>query len=93
MYAAFDTQFLPEGKESEARGEIEEALDTALRSTANGRLLGGAHGTRYAYVDLLLFNGAESVGIVEQVLRERNVPAGSRLEYFAKEKREQGLTL
>jgi hypothetical protein len=93
VYAAFDVQFLPQGKQSEARGEIEEALDAALREAASGRLIGGAHGLQCAYVDLLLFDAGKSLAIAEQVLRARGLPAGTRLEYFAKEKRVQRVVL
>ena len=69
-----------------ARGEMEEVLDEALKTSVSGRLLGGAWGTTNAYIDLLLFDGPASLEIVQQVLREKSVPAGSTINYFAKEK-------
>jgi hypothetical protein len=87
VFVTFDAQILPAGNESHARGEIEDALDKALRMSASGRLLGGAWGSENAYVDLLLFDGPASIEIVTGVLLERRLPAGSSINYFAKEKR------
>src|SRR6185295_1355371 len=93
VYVAFDVRFLPDGRQSEARGEIEEALDQALRSTRSGRLVGGAHGLTWAYVDLLLYDGGTSIEVVKEMLKQRGLPSGTRLEYFAKEKRNQRIKL
>jgi hypothetical protein len=87
VFVTFNAQILPAGNESHARGEMEEALDQALRMSASGRLLGGAWGSQNAYIDLLLFDGPASVEIVIGVLRKLRLPAGSSLDYFAREKR------
>jgi hypothetical protein len=87
IYVAFDKSFLPRGQEVHARGAIEDALDQALRGASSGRLLGGGFGQASAYIDLLIFDGAASLDIVRKVLREKQVPAGSTIEYFAHERR------
>src|SRR5580698_8867422 len=87
VFVAFDARILTAGDEAAARGKIETALDEALKAASCGRLLGGAWGNANAYVDLLLFDGATSIEIVRQVLGEQNLPAGSSINYFAKEKR------
>jgi hypothetical protein len=87
VFVAFDVRILPKGNETGVRGKIEDALDAALKASASGRLLGGAWGKSNAYVDLLLFDGTRSIEIVLDVLREQNVPAGSSVNYFAKQKR------
>jgi hypothetical protein len=87
VFVAFDATILPDGQQVTARGEIEDALDSALVSATSGRLIGGAFGTRNAYIDLLLFDGRSSIGIVMNVLRERCLPPGTTINYFAKEKR------
>ena len=87
VFVSFDVKILPEGKQSHARGEIEVALDEALKSDFSGRILGGAHGTKNAYIDLLLFDGKSSLGIVQRVLKEKSLPAGTEIHFFAKEKR------
>jgi len=39
-----------------------------------------------AYIDLLLFDGRNSLEIVQEVLREKGMPEGSSVGYFSKEK-------
>jgi hypothetical protein len=90
---AFPASFLPEGKQSEARGAIEDALASALTEAQSGRLLGGAFGRQNAYLDLLLFDGQRSLDLVTQVLREENLPSGTAIHFFAKEKRGQRVVL
>lgn len=87
VFVGFDAKILPKGNESAARGEIEDALDQTLRTAGSGRLLGGAWGRENAYIDLLLFDGANSIEIVKTVLHEKALPPGSSINYFAKEKR------
>jgi hypothetical protein len=87
IFVAFDAKVLPVGNEAGARGEIEDALDQALRASGSGRLLGGAWGRENAYIDLLLFDGLRSLEVVERLMRESALPAGSSINFFAKEKR------
>jgi hypothetical protein len=86
VFVAFDSAFLPQGRQSAARGEIEGQLDTALRSAHSGRLIGGAFGVSRSYIDLLVFDGNESLKIVEGVLRDRGLPAGTAIHFFASDK-------
>jgi hypothetical protein len=44
VFVAFDSRILPAGKEANARGEIEDTLDKALKASDGGRLLGGCLG-------------------------------------------------
>lgn len=87
VYISFDIGVLPKGDEANARGEIENALTAALEPDASGWVLGGAMGRGNAYIDLLLFDGANSVKLVFDTLRKRKLPAGTSLNYFAHEKR------
>ena len=93
VFVTFDRQTLPTDAAVPARGEIEDALDQSLRASATGRLIGGAMGTQNAYIDLLLFDGPASLEIVQQVLRDKSLPAGSAIHYFAKEKRGHRIVL
>jgi len=86
VFISFDAKFLPDGKQSEARGIIEDALAEALKSDSNGRLLGGAFGTQNAYIDLLVFDDSNSLETVLRVLKDQNLPLGTSINYFAKEK-------
>lgn len=87
VFVAFDMRILPKGQQVAVRGGIEDALDDNLRRNHSGRLLGGAFGVENAYIDLLLFDGEQSVEIVRRVLQEQNLPTGTAIHYFAKEKR------
>jgi hypothetical protein len=87
VFVAFDNRILPPGGEVDARAKIEDALDNGLKESKSGRLLGGALGTSNAYIDLLLFDGAASIEIVRRVLRDQGLPAGTSINFFAKEKR------
>jgi hypothetical protein len=93
VFLAFDARILPGGREATCRGEIEDALDQGLKSSASGRLLGGAWGRENAYIDLLLLDGSASVEIVIKVMRDKALPEGSSINYFAKEKRGHRIVL
>ncbi len=93
VYVTIASEFFPKGAEVAKRGEVEDALDAALRVTRGGRCIGGAFAPGLGYVDLLLLDGARSVDTVRKTLKELNVPAGTIIEYFALEKRAQRIAL
>lgn len=93
VYVAFAARILPSGRQTEARGEIEDQLNSQLKASSGGRSLGGAWGSENAYIDLLLFDGRASLEIVQRVLRERALPSGTSINYFAKEKRGHRIVL
>jgi hypothetical protein len=93
VFVSFDSGILTAGKETEIRGRFEDALNDALEPAAAGHSLGGAIGRHQAYIDLVLFDGARSLAIVQQVLHEQQLPAGSAIHFFAKEKRGQEVVL
>lgn len=86
-YVQFEIGFLPKGSEAEGRGRIEDALAAALQPVWSGRVLGGAMGRRFAYIDMLLFDGDESRELVLETLRRQHLPKGTSVNYFAHEKR------
>jgi hypothetical protein len=93
VFVMFAAEILPAGQQTEARGVIEDALESALAEAQSGRLLGGALGRQNAYIDLLLLDGTRSVELVTKVLREHNLPAGTEIHYFAQEKSGQRVVL
>jgi hypothetical protein len=93
VFVAIDAGFLPDGQESDVRGAIEDALDAALKTSASGRLVGGAHGIKQAYIDLLLFDGRASLELVTKTLREQGLPGGTTIHFFARESRGQRVIL
>ena len=82
-YVAMDSSVFPDGGQSEARGEIEDALSDALENEWSGRTLGGAFGTRESYIDLLLLDGTNSQQIVQETLNQLQLNGRSRIETFA----------
>lgn len=93
VYVAFDAGILPRGQETAVRGKVEDALVAALSAKASGQHIGGGLGSSFAYIDLLLFDGSESLGIVKRVLQESNLPKGTLIDFFGKEKRGQRIVL
>jgi len=93
VYVTFHPSILPKGREVEERGKIEDALLEALQSADSGLHIGSAFGTENVYIDLLLFDGEESLAIVQEVLREMKLPKGTSIHFFAKEKRGRRVVL
>jgi hypothetical protein len=87
VYVTFDASILPEGKEVDARGKIEDALSAQLEQSKRGQLVGRALGDKQAYIDLLLFDGANSIALVIETLQRMGLPSGTSINYFAHEKR------
>ncbi|RYD49355.1 MAG: hypothetical protein EOP85_01765 [Verrucomicrobiaceae bacterium] len=86
LFIAIPKAFFPKGQEVAKRGEVEDAIDAALKSKASGRCVGGGFGTERGYVDLLIFDGRRSLTIIIETLSSHNLPEGTSIEYFAKEK-------
>src|SRR5262249_18518077 len=66
VYVAMARQWFPEGQELETRDIIENALEKAIRSEHSGCVLGRAFGMQFVYLDLMLFDGENSLRIVER---------------------------
>jgi hypothetical protein len=81
-FVAFDSALLPDGRQSEVRGDMEDALNDALESQWSGRALGGAFGLRESYIDLLLLDGPNSRQIVQETLHRLDMQGRSRIESF-----------
>jgi len=82
FYLTIPTSWLPSGNEAGARGKIEDAIDAALRAEKSGRVLGGATGTKNAYIDLLLLDGTRSRELVMRVVKEQSLPKETALLPF-----------
>ncbi|MEK6234857.1 MAG: hypothetical protein N2C14_09105 [Planctomycetales bacterium] len=81
-YLAVNGAVFPEDKQSDVRGEIEDALTAALENERGGRVLGGAFGARESYIDLLLFDGDASRQTIQRTLTARQLDGLSRIETF-----------
>lgn len=83
-FLSLDTSIFPDGEQVAARADIEEALEEEFAQNQSGRVLGGAIGHNYAYIDLLFFDGERSADQTMKVLRKLDLPLGTALQYFAK---------
>lgn len=79
---AFPADRFPTGRQVEVRGEIEDAITAAFEKEASGKVLGGAGGLEYYYIDLVFYDGIRSRKILEQVLIEQGFGAVARLHSF-----------
>jgi hypothetical protein len=93
IYVSIDRAFFPKGEEVAKRGEIEEAIDAGFKSKNAGRLLGGGLGSERGYIDLLIYDGARSLENLRTTLKQFGVPAGTMIEFFAREKRARRIAL
>jgi hypothetical protein len=83
LYLDIDPQIFPAGSEVETRGQIEDALDEALRSQLSGRIFGGAFGLSAAYIDLVIFDGKQSLQLVEETMDQLNLAERYNICQFA----------
>lgn len=84
VYISLDlaTANFPSGEEADARGALEDQLQEALESQASGTVLGGAHGTGHAYIDILLFDGEDGRRIIKETLAGAGLRGGWTVETF-----------
>ncbi|HUS37683.1 MAG TPA: hypothetical protein VM680_20205 [Verrucomicrobiae bacterium] len=93
VFVAINSNRFPSGQQVMARGEIEDALDLALNTHSTGRLIGGAFGTKNAYIDLLMFDGDNTIELIRKTFADLPITRGATLHYFAHEKRGYKLPL
>ncbi|QDT58719.1 hypothetical protein SV7mr_12170 [Stieleria bergensis] len=82
-YVQIDSEAFPADQQPEARYNLEEQIQEALDDANCGRILGGATGTEFNYIDLLLFDGEASRSVVESVLTGVNLSGRYRWSQFA----------
>lgn len=82
VYLRFPSSLLPSGRQVDARGDIEDVIEEALTADQSGLSLGGAIGTRDAYLDFLIFDGERSLDVIREAARKAGVPAETRLEFL-----------
>ena len=88
IYVGIDRDRFPKGDEVNFREEISEALDKALRENRSGEMVGGALGLSSGYVDLVIYDGNNSLKLVKQVLQQKGLAEDSFLMPFADPKSE-----
>ena len=82
IYLSIDPQVFPAGEQVEVRGKIEDALEDVLRANLSGRVFGGAFGLSGAYIDLVIFDGNESLRLVDETMRQLALQGQYSIEPF-----------
>ena len=82
VYLSFPSSELPAGRQVDARGEMEDSIESALTAERSGIALGGAIGTNLAYLDFLIFDRDRSLAVIREAARKAGVPAETRLEFL-----------
>lgn len=85
-YVSIPASHFPRGDEVNCRCDLDDALSTALGADASGISLGGATGNENCYIDLALYDGERSLGIVKKVLRKHRVPLQTRIRFFTSDR-------
>ena len=86
VFVAIPVSFFPKGKEVDARCDIADEIVRELESTAAGMELGGATGSRSAYMDFVLYDGDRSLEIIKTVLSKHRVPKQTRIHFFTSDR-------
>lgn len=92
VYVVLPRSVLTPGKEVDSRGEFEDAIAAEL-APDSGKILGGSIGYDHAYIDLLLFDGKDSLEIVKKALRSKGLGRGTSIEFFAKSRKSERIRL
>lgn len=84
LFVTIPKEMLPRGGEVDARFEIEEAFDKALKSAQSGTVVGGSLGPNGGYIDVLIFDGSKSVEIIKSVMSQLSMPKDASVFRFCK---------
>ena len=84
VFVAFPSEICPEGEQVAFRGEIEDAIEAVLGKDHSGRVLGGAIGMINCYIDIMIFDGDQSIRSIAEVLEQRGLPPGTSIQFFVK---------
>lgn len=90
IYLSLDISSLPSGREVDTRGEMEDVIIEALEAAQSGTTLGGASGTKSAYMDFLIYDGSRSIAIIREAAQKAGMPEGTRIEYAGADERSSG---
>jgi hypothetical protein len=80
IFVTFPASILPKGREADVREEIEDLLTETLERDKLGTVLGGALGTRLAYIDLMFFDGSRSLKTAASTIASH--PLRPRTEFY-----------
>lgn len=82
-YVRLDGSVIPPGEEVDARSKISDSISEALALADSGLAVGGAYGSENSYIDLILFDGANSEAIVTKLLGQLQLAGRSSVHRIA----------
>ena len=83
LFLSLPLECLTKGQEAEARGKIEETLDSALLDNGTGQIVGGGLGHSAGFIDILLFDAPPGFEIIKQTVQRLSLPKGVLLWRYA----------
>lgn len=86
VFVSIGRAVIPEGQEVDFRAKIEDDLIEVLAQNRSGDSLGGGTGTKNCYLDLITYDGDESIKQIQQVLRKHGLPKETSIRYLTKDK-------
>jgi hypothetical protein len=86
VFVCFNSACLPKDGEVDFRYHLSDDIAAALELGHLGEALGGAFGTDWAYIDLMLYDGQRSLDTVLEVLRQRELPDDTHVRWFTNDR-------
>jgi hypothetical protein len=87
IFVTFPANILPKGQEAAVRDELEDLLTETLEREKLGTVLGGALGTRLAYIDLMFFDGSRSLKTAASTIASHPLRPKAEFYHFVGAKR------
>lgn len=73
MFLSIDRRNMPDEDLLEFRYKIDDAIEEALKGQQAGKTLGGGTGLNNAYIDLLIFDGQNSIDLITEAVAQFNL--------------------
>lgn len=87
IYLAIPAEWFPANDPVATRGKVEDAIETSLKINSAGKCIGGGMGTRFGYSDFIIFDGMNSVRLIQEAAKRFDLPKGSHIGFFDKSMR------
>lgn len=85
LFLSLSLEDFPTEDEVDFRGAIEDRIEARFTDNHSGKVLGGATGTSRAYIDLLIFDGENSIDQIRDAIIASNLTCPVTLHPFYKD--------
>lgn len=82
VFLSLSLEDFPTEDEVDFRAAIEDRIEAQFTENQSGKLLGGAMGTTRAYIDLLIFDGENSISQIREAIEGSNLTCPVKLYPF-----------